>query len=176
MNPPTRETTSPVVDAFDAQRQVLLSFAEQHDLQLFLYAGALHVRSCYDIWQIVAGEDDIIKLYHRNSKDSPWERSDSSILGYHRQCTEAVTLKEMLLYIWDHDRYREARGARRLLPLDEPRAWEKAITVYPRTPRPWEMRPVTQNARCRHKRHAQNQHRTAEINNVYRLIDALVSM
>lgn len=74
--------------------------------------GIVYVRTNISCWKLVySRREEKIALYHRNDSDAPVDFENPQNERYHRQkdCVHAHSISSLCKYIYEHDRYQEAR-------------------------------------------------------------------
>ena len=87
-------------------------YRRKKDMDYLLKDGVLYIKTNVSCWKLIYNKKvERVMLYHRNSCDKPVDFTKPENEQYHPQkdCDSAITIKALLKYIYEHDRYREAQ-------------------------------------------------------------------
>ena len=87
-------------------------FRRRKDMEYLFKDGILYIKTNVSCWKLIYNKTtERVMLYHRNRCDKPVDFTKPENEQYHMQKDYANTMKikPLLIYIYEHDRYREAQ-------------------------------------------------------------------
>lgn len=97
---------------FESEWPSLNYFNRNWGLSFRLVDGILYVKTSISCWKLIYSKrEEKVVLYHRNHSDNAIDFENPQNERYHRQsdCANANTISGICRYIYEHDRYRQAR-------------------------------------------------------------------
>ena len=97
---------------YETEWNTLRYFERKWKMHFLLLDGILYVQTAIGCWKLVySKKEEKIVLYHRSRSSIPADFTQPQKERYHRQtdCANGNTISAICKYIYEHDRYREAR-------------------------------------------------------------------